>query len=215
MAFPNTLGLISFWLLASTVYAAPAIITPRSTADNATTAASAVGNLPLQPVRNHHGNQGAGGNFRPRKSVQLAWQTPNNESAVTVGVTMRKTAVALEDIDQVIAVDCTGDDSVAVSFNSTDAYTEALSEWGALNSTFVLITNHMGDCDSELERSFFVTDSASIVPFQNNLTIVALAEKSDLMSTASKYPSFALLSFPDMSIPMWEVETVMLVQGIV
>lgn len=140
--------------------------------------------LPLQPVR--LGTGSAGRNIAPKKTLNLAWQTPSNDSAVSVGLTMQNTAVVLEDIDDVTAVDCTGQRSVAITFNNTEAFNEALSEWTSTNETLVMITNHMGDCDSELERSFFVTDADSISSFQTNLTIVALAEKSDLVNTASK-----------------------------
>lgn len=122
----------------------------------------------------------------PKKNLSLAWQTPNNDSAVSVGINMLNAGVALEDIDEVIAVDCTGQASVAVTFNTTEAFNEALTEWSALNDSFVIITNHMGDCDSELERSFFVADSDTLASFDTNLTIIAQAEKSSLVNTASE-----------------------------
>lgn len=122
----------------------------------------------------------------PQKKLNLAWQTPNNDSAVSIGIDMLNSGVALEDIDEVIAVDCTGQATVAVTFNTTEAFNEALTEWSALNDSFVIITNHMGDCDTELERSFFVADSDTLASFDTNLTIVAQAEKSNLVNTASK-----------------------------
>lgn len=122
----------------------------------------------------------------PRKNLSLAWQTPSQDSLVSVGLTMQNTAVALEDVDDVVAVDCSGNSSVAVTFNTTEAFNDALTQWSRLNDSFVMITNHLGDCDSELERSFFVADSDTLGSFEGNLTIVARAEKSDIVNTASK-----------------------------
>lgn len=128
----------------------------------------------------------AGRNFAPKKHLNLAWQTPNNDSAVSVGISMQNTAIVLEELDDVTGVDCTGQASVAVTFSDTEAFNEALTAWGSLNDSFVMITNHMGDCDSELERSFFIADTDTLTSYETNLTIIAQAEKSDLVSTASK-----------------------------
>lgn len=53
------------------------------------------------------------------------------------------------------------------------------------NKTIVLVTNHLGDCDAELERSFFL---ASSVTFDNS-TLVATAgsTKANISTVASQY----------------------------
>ncbi|KAF3760364.1 hypothetical protein M406DRAFT_353885 [Cryphonectria parasitica EP155] len=183
----NIAGVLLLSLLSTPVFSAPTVVSNGTLTNSSTSQPLASGtNLPLRPVPNsNNGVQTAGRNVVPKKNLSLAWQTPSNDSAVSVGLTMQNSAVVLEDIDDVSAVDCTGQSSVAVTFNNTEAYTEALSEWSAMNSSFVMITNHLGDCDSELERSFFVTDADALTAFESNLTIIALAEKSDIVGTTS------------------------------
>lgn len=160
--------------------------TPSSSGSAIATTSASPPKLPLKPVRKSAAVRTAGRNIAPQKNVNLAWQTNNNASLVTVGLAMQNAAVVLEDIDDVVAVDCSGNASVSVTFNTTDAFNEAVSEWNAMTDSFVMITNHLGDCDAELERSFFVADSDTLASFEANLTIIAQAEKSDVTSTASK-----------------------------
>lgn len=191
MGVKSTLRALS--LLAGTVYAAgPASkcnsTVPTASTNSSSTIPSSAPKLSLVPVSTSRsgGVITASRRIVPQKKLNLAWQTPNNDSAVSIGIDMLNSGVALEDIDDVIAVDCTGQASIAVTFNNTEAFNEALTEWSALNDSFVIITNHMGDCDTELERSFFVADSDTLASFDTNLTIVAQAEKSSLVNTASK-----------------------------
>lgn len=89
-------------------------------------------------------------------------------------------AVLLETIESLTSVDCAAD-SVTVSFNSTDNLDTAFDTWSGYSS-LVLITNHMGDCDTEFERGFFVADSFAIT----DSTLVASAEKTNVTSIACK-----------------------------
>lgn len=188
MGFKHVVGILS---LVSSAVAAPAssagsVTYPTSnsnaTALNTTTSTSP-SKMPLRPVTST-GIRTASRNIVPQKNVNLAWQSTNNDSLVTVALAMQNTAVVLEDIEEVVGVDCTGTASVSITFNTTDAFNEAVSEWNAMNDSFVMITNHLGDCDAELERSFFVADSDTLASFADNLTIIAQAEKSDVASTA-------------------------------
>lgn len=181
MAMRSLLGVAS--LVAGAVYAAPAPPVVRS--EN-TTIYLEPAKLPLFPVRNTVQTNATGRNIAPTKDLNLTWQTPNNASLVAVTLSMQHPAVVLEDIADVTAVDCTGQTKVAVTFGDTDAFNEALSSWSGLNDSFVLITNHQGDCDTELERSFFVADTDTLTSNEANLTIIAQAEKGDVYSTASK-----------------------------
>jgi len=56
-----------------------------------------------------------------------------------------------------------------------------------LNASMVLITNHLGDCDAELERSYFLTNSISF----DDKTLVATAstQAANISTVASKLPS--------------------------
>lgn len=193
MALKHIVGIFS---LLSGVIAVPCAAPAAGTGSNYTTISNSTSSPPkmsLVPVVNS-GVRTAGRHIVPQKQVNLAWQTNNKESLVTVGLSMQNAAVVLEDISEVVAVDCTGNASVSISFNTTDAFNEAISEWSAMNDSFVMITNHLGDCDAELERSFFVADSDNLASFETNLTIIAQAEKSDVVSTASKSILFEILS---------------------
>lgn len=192
MALKYTVGILS--LLSAAAHAAPS----KCSSDRRTAAASIAttedvstpappAKLKLVPVSTANRVNTAGRNVVPQKNLNLAWQTPNNDSLVSVGLVMQNTAVALEDVDDVVGVDCTGTSSIAITFNNTEAFNEAFTEWSGLNDSFVIITNHLGDCDTELERSFFVADSDTLFSNADNLTIIAAAEKSDVVSTASKH----------------------------
>lgn len=178
-----SVGLAS--LIASVAYAAPfkPVVRPRSD-DTATEQPS---KLRLIPVANTNRNTfGVGRHIAPTKNLDLAWKTPDEASLVSVNLFMQHPAVILEDVDDVAAVDCMGQSRVAVTFSDKDAFDEALTEWSGLNDSFVMVTNHQGDCDAELERSFFVADTDTLASFESNLTIIAKAEKSDVYSTAGK-----------------------------
>lgn len=175
-----TVGIASLLMGAAHAATIPSVSMPRS---ETTTEPE---KLTLVPVSTTNRVQTAGRRITPQKNLNMAWQTPDESSLVEVGLSMQNSAVLLEDIEDISAVDCTGQASVAITFNNTDAFNEALTEWSALNDSFVIITNHMGDCDSELERSFFVADTETLTSFDGNLTIVARAEKSDVASTASE-----------------------------
>lgn len=136
------------------------------------------------------GARSVGRNIATKKNLNLAWQTSEGESEVTVNLAMLSSAVNLEDIDEVTSVDCTGQSSVTVTFADREAFHEARTAWGYLNDSFIMVTNHMGDCDQELERSFFVADSGTLASYESNLTIIAQAEKSDIKSLTSETNSF-------------------------
>ncbi|KAI3399309.1 hypothetical protein diail_7264 [Diaporthe ilicicola] len=176
-----SVGLVS--LIASVAYAAPShsVVSSRSVDSSVEEPAK----LQLIPVANEERKQfGVGRNIAPTKNLALAWRTPDEASLVSVNMLMQHPAVILEDVDDVTAVDCMGQTSVAVTFSDKDSFNEALSSWSGLNDSFVMVTNHQGDCDAELERSFFVADTDTLASFQSNLTIIAKAEKSDVHSTS-------------------------------
>ncbi|KAK7731535.1 hypothetical protein SLS53_008775 [Cytospora paraplurivora] len=198
MAMRSLLGIAS--LVAGAAYAAPAPPVIRS--EN-TTIYLEPAKLPLFPVRNAVQINATGRNIAPTKDLNLAWQTPNNASLVAVTLSMQHPAVVLEDIADVTAVDCTGQAKVAVTFSDTDAFSEALSSWSGLNDSFVLITNHQGDCDTELERSFFIADTDTLTSYESNLTIIAQAEKGNVYRTANSTE----INFINTATPASGIET--------
>jgi hypothetical protein len=106
---------------------------------------------------------------------------------ITVNHTMRYPSVLLEAIASVSNVDCS-DTSVAITFNDSSIFAATMVEWS--NGTFVLVTNHLGDCDAKLDRGFFLVDSVS----WDNTTLIATAtsSKTDVNSTAGKSYSYFL-----------------------
>lgn len=61
-----------------------------------------------------------------------------------INATMKHPSVLLEDIDSVTKVDYSAK-SVNVTFGNAAVYEESLTAWPA--SSFILFTNHLGDCD--------------------------------------------------------------------
>ncbi|ROV87996.1 hypothetical protein VSDG_09191 [Cytospora chrysosperma] len=116
----SSLGLVS--LLMGAASAAPAPLVLRSI--NATVAPEAP-KLPLIPIPNTSRVPTAGRNIAPTSNLNLAWQTPDNASVVAVALNMQHPAVVLEDVDDVTAVDCTGQASVAAE--KKDVYSTAKS----------------------------------------------------------------------------------------
>lgn len=191
MTMRLSLGLVS--LLVGAAFSAPPSLVPRYE-HTARAPDPETPKLHLIPVSTGNRVDTVGRHVVPSKNLNLAWQTPDNASLVAVALSMQHPAVVLEDVDDVTAVDCTGQASVAVTFSDIDAFNEALTAWSGLNDSFVLVTNHMGDCDTELERSFFVADTDTLASHESNFTIVAKAEKKDVYSTTRKYSPWVIRS---------------------
>jgi hypothetical protein len=119
----------------------------------------------------------------PQTNVSLFYGSNVTETAsIRVNHMMRYPTVLLEQIASVVNVDCSNT-SVVVTFNNTDAFEATEAAWNAENQ-FVLVTNHLGDCDAELERSYFLVSSLSF----DSTTLVATAssERGNISSTAGK-----------------------------
>ena len=119
----------------------------------------------------------------PQGSVSLYYGSNITTSAsVNINHTMKYPTVVLEQIASIISVDCSNT-SVAITFNNSAVFASTQAAWIA-DGTMVFITNHLGDCDPVLERSFFLSSSLSF----NNTTLVATASsvKANVSSTAGK-----------------------------
>lgn len=108
----------------------------------------------------------------------------SNTSDIVIGVnhTMKYPSVLLEGIASVSSVDCS-ETSVAITFNDSSIFAATQVEWS--NGTLILVTNHMGDCDAEAERGFFLVDS--LVWNTTSLVATATSSKTDVNSTAGKF----------------------------
>lgn len=136
----------------------------------------------LHPVLNQDADTTNLGNLLPSTNVSLNWGSQGN-GIVKVAMVMAHPTVLLEEVDDISAVDCAAT-SVSVAFNSTEGFDEALADWSD-NGDFILVTNHLGDCDTDNERGFYLVQT--ITSNRDNLTVIASAQKTDVNSTAGAY----------------------------
>ncbi|KAH0334982.1 hypothetical protein KCU81_g9246, partial [Aureobasidium melanogenum] len=128
----------------------------------------------------------ASASITPSASVSLSYVSPSNDTgsaqAAQVDLDMKYPTVVLENINDLDTVDCS-DGYMLLAFNSTNAYEGALNEWSA-HQEIVFITNHLGNCDAELERGFFL--AGSFTAAQDSTPIInATIAKQDLSETAN------------------------------
>lgn len=184
MAASVLFNLASWASLAS----AAALLAPRQ--DESTTAnANANANVTLAPVTASAPN--ASSALSPSVNVSLPYGSSSTSDAATtansvlnVGLTTSHASVLLEAITSVVSVACAAD-AVTVVFDSADDLASAYSAWSS-HPLLVLVTNHMGDCDSEVERGFFTADSFSTDA--STLTLVASAQKSSIGDIGCEFP---------------------------
>ncbi|CAG8952862.1 hypothetical protein HYFRA_00007576 [Hymenoscyphus fraxineus] len=106
----------------------------------------------------------------------------SNSSATTIDIKniMKVPTVLLETIASIVNVDCSAT-SVQLTFNDSAIFETTVAAWKAQDD-FLMVTNHLGDCDAELERGFFLVDR---VEFDNStLVCTAHSHKTDLAATA-------------------------------
>ncbi|KAK7402560.1 hypothetical protein QQX98_011698 [Neonectria punicea] len=144
----------------------------------------------LSPVVNPDVDTTSIRNIVPSKNISMNWGTQGN-GLVNVSLEMNHPTVLLEEIDGIDTVDCEPS-SVSITFSDKDAFAEALEDWSD-DESFILVTNHLGDCDAENERGFFL--AKSITSDSDSLTVVASGEKSDIESTAA-YTEITFSSIP-------------------
>ncbi|KAJ0157995.1 hypothetical protein CTA2_12568 [Colletotrichum tanaceti] len=100
-------------------------------------------------------------------------QQQQQQGSIDMTLAFKNPAVVLEHVDAVSAVVCS-DDEITVSFSDADAFHKAVKDWSASSSSsssssstdggaggFILITNHLGNCDSEFERGFFLAGTST------------------------------------------------------
>lgn len=121
--------------------------------------------------------------FTPNANVSLPYGNQNTvKSLLNVELTTSHPSILLETLSTVVSVDCASD-SVSVVFDNADDLAAAYSEWSS-HSVLVFVTNHMGDCDTELERGFFT--AGSYATDESTLTLVASTQKSSISDIACK-----------------------------
>lgn len=118
----------------------------------------------------------------PQNNVSLYYASNISVGGLVINHTMAAPTVLLEQIASISSVDCTAE-SVAVTFNDSSVFALAQNAW-TTSKNFVLVTNHLGDCDPELERSFFLVESMSFD--DESLVVTASSTKTNVSSTASE-----------------------------
>lgn len=153
---------------------ATSIFQKRQTDSTATTS-----NITLAPVTSQPTDE-----IIPQANITLGYGQNDTSSDAVVNITLTTTydGVLLESIESITAVDCSSN-GVSLTFSDADTLASAYGSWSSFD-LLLLVTNHMGDCDTEFERGFFV--SSSYETFESNLTLVASASKKDLADVASK-----------------------------
>lgn len=122
----------------------------------------------------------------PSRNITLNWASLNSSQMVAVALAMNYSTIVLEDLVAISNVECSAS-SVEVTFNDTAEFDHAQTQWVGLSDDIVLITNHMGNCDSDFERGFFLANMNSLMFDASNMTVIVSAEKTNVTNTACKY----------------------------
>jgi len=120
---------------------------------------------------------------RPSRNVTFHYGSHDagaEESVIDVAHVMKYPSVMLEDIDAITKVDCSAS-SVALTFSNSSTFAYTREIWVG---KFIIVTNHMGDCDVELERGVFIVDSLHFDEIA--LVITAHSQMTDVSSVAGK-----------------------------
>ncbi|EFQ30558.1 hypothetical protein CGRA01v4_12553 [Colletotrichum graminicola] len=126
-------------------------------------------------------------NIVPATNVSLSYagagESADQDGSIDMSLAFKNPAVVLEHVDAVKAVVC-GDDELTVAFSDADAFHEAVQGWTASadEGGFILITNHLGNCDAEFERGFFM--ATGLTADEDDLTVTVAASKEELANIA-------------------------------
>ncbi|KAJ5734162.1 hypothetical protein N7493_002948 [Penicillium malachiteum] len=104
----------------------------------------------------------------PSRHVSLPYQSENSSAVAQVDADFNLLTLNLEDVASVSSVDCSTT-SVTITFSSESAYEDSLSYWPS--SDFLLLTNHLGDCDTDSKRGVYKASSVSFD--EDTLSVVA------------------------------------------
>ncbi|WYZ45016.1 hypothetical protein EsH8_VIII_000332 [Colletotrichum jinshuiense] len=124
-------------------------------------------------------------NIVPAANISLYYSASETEEQGSINMTLafNNPAVVLEYVDAVKTVVC-GDDELTVTFSDADAFDEAVKDWSESEEGFILITNHLGNCDAEFERGFFL--ATGLQSDKGELSITVAASKEDLANIAGE-----------------------------
>lgn len=169
---------IAVLALAGSASAAPSLKAARQADD--TVNATVVSNVTLTPIP----APAKPDCLVPQNNVTLDYGLTNSDlAAVNVSLSTNYPTILLETISNLTTVDCSPD-SVAITFNNAQDLDDAYTQWSA-RGKLLLITNHMGDCDTEFERGFFV--AGTYTADAASLTLTATTEKTDINAASCEF----------------------------
>ncbi|PNH39831.1 hypothetical protein VD0004_g7085 [Verticillium dahliae] len=136
-------------------------------------------------------------NIVPAQNVSLYYSSSDEEEPGSIGMnlTMNNPTVVLEHIDSISNVIC-NNLTVTVLFENLEGFNEAVKDWSD-DEAFVLITNHMGNCNAALERGFFLASGVS--SNAEKLAVTVKASRKELASIAESC-EMAFTSLPAASL---------------
>jgi hypothetical protein len=161
----------------------PSHVSVSATASPSVTIDSSAPGATLGPVANPACDTSDLENIVLKKNLTLHYgssdaSTPDTNAEISLE--MKWPSVLLEEIAAIKDVVCS-DSSVVVTFADSAAYEVSVSKWDLLEK-FILVTNHLGNCDLELERGLFLVDTVTFDAA--TLTVTAKTEKTDFQNCA-------------------------------
>ncbi|KAK2011539.1 hypothetical protein LZ32DRAFT_659541 [Colletotrichum eremochloae] len=126
-------------------------------------------------------------NIVPATNVSLyyaaAGESAEEQGSIDMTLALSNPAVVLEHVDAIKAVVC-ADDELTVAFSDADAFHNAVHNWTASSDDggFILITNHLGNCDAEFERGFFL--ATGLTADEDAMSVTVAASKEELANLA-------------------------------
>ncbi|KAI3395393.1 hypothetical protein diail_1384 [Diaporthe ilicicola] len=167
---------IALLALASSAAAVPGLKAVRQT-DEAVNA-TAVSKVTLSPIPAPHKPDC----LIPQTNVSLDYGLGNtNLAAVNITLFTDYPTILLETIANLTTIDCSAD-SVAITFDNAQDLDDAYTHWSS-HDKLLFITNHLGDCDPEFERGFFL--AGAFTAQNSSLTLTATAEKTNAHNSSS------------------------------
>ncbi|KAK1984727.1 hypothetical protein LZ30DRAFT_585594 [Colletotrichum cereale] len=143
--------------------------------------------VPATNISLHYGAAAAAA-ATPATGAMGAMGAESTETQGSIDMTLafKNPAVVLEHVEAVAAVVC-ADDELTVAFSDADAFRSAVRDWTASadeGGGFVLITNHLGNCDAEFERGFFL--ATGLAADEDALSVTVAASKEELADIAGE-----------------------------
>ncbi|ENH66528.1 hypothetical protein FOC1_g10003656 [Fusarium oxysporum f. sp. cubense race 1] len=119
---------------------------------------------------------------KPRNQTFPALNTTAPKGAIDMDLVMNHPAVVLDHIDAIVSVECTAD-SVKVQFGKSAAFEKAIDTWSD-DEPFILITNNMGNCKTDIGQAFYLVDGVTTDKGDKTITChTAEQELADIAET--------------------------------